>query len=277
MARTIEADAIAKVLIREYERGLTRAYKVLPFANRKYEGNIANIWDSVIIPYLTIGDWNDSTDPNRDIPESDLEIKTHKLVVNQYKDIRIKLSDKEVSLLWADIKTTQEIVRQMKEKAQIIQENYFVSKLLSVSNTVDSPLALTAANIYSEIVRMQVELDKKNVPEDDRQLFISPLIAWILLDSRKIEAFPDGYKPVSTGEMGMLAWFTIVKTNALFWANEKKMLWHQGKAGAFVEKINKIKIMESPTGNYHNLIGWLFFDADVIGENKKKVLIYEGA
>jgi hypothetical protein len=65
----------------------------------------------------------------------------------------------------------------MKEKAQIIQENYFVSKLLSVSNTVDSPLALTAANIYSEIVRMQVELDKKNVPEDDRQLFISPLIA----------------------------------------------------------------------------------------------------
>jgi hypothetical protein len=43
MPRTIEADAIAKVLIREYERGLTRAYKVLPFANRKYEGNIANI------------------------------------------------------------------------------------------------------------------------------------------------------------------------------------------------------------------------------------------
>ena len=277
MTNNISDGAIAKILQREYDRGLTRAYKVLPFANRKFEGDIKHIWDTVIVPTIQIWEWQKSTDPNRTIPEGNLTIADLKLKIEQYYDIRLKISDQEISLLGKDIWTTQEIVRLMREKAQKIQEDYFVKKLLENTNKVSSPVVLSSANIFSEIVKMQVELDKKNVPEDNRKLFISPLIAWILVDSKKIEAFPDGYKPVSTWEMWMLAWFTIVKTNALTSDDEKKMIWYQDNAWAFVEKLNNIKVKEAPDGNYWNIVWWLFFDAWVLGENNKKIIIYEGA
>lgn len=277
MTNTISNDAIAKVLQREYERGLTRAYKVLPFANRKFEGDIKNIGDTVIIPTIQISNWQESNDPNRTVPEWDLTIADLKLKVEKYYDIRLKISDKEISLLGKDIGTTQEIVRQMREKAQTIQEDYFVNKLLEVDSKVASPVVLTGANIFSEIVKMQVELDKKNVPEDWRKLFISPLIAWLILDSKKLEPYDANYKKISSWEMWMLGWFSIVKTNALKDTNEKKMIWYQGQAGAFVEKINNIKVKEAVDGNYHNIVGGLFFDAGVLGENKKRICIYEGA
>lgn len=277
MTNNISDGAIAKVLQREYDRGLTRAYKVLPFANRKFEGDIKNIWDTVIVPTIQIWEWQKSDNPNRTVPESNLTITDLKLKIEQYYDIRLKISDKEISLLGKDIGTTQEIVRLMRENAQTLQEDYFVKKLLEVNNKVTSPVVLSSANIFSEIVRIQVELDKKNVPEDWRRLFVSPLIAGVLVDSKKIEAFPEGYKPVSTWEMWMLAWFTIVKTNALKTDDEKKMIWYQGNAWAFVEKLNNIKVKEATDGNYHNIVGGLFFDAGVLGENEKKIVIYEGA
>lgn len=277
MTNTISNDAIAKVLQREYERTLTRAYKVIPFANRKYQWDIKDIGDTVIIPTIQIWDWQESNDPNRTVPEWKLTIADLKLKVEKYYDIRLKISDKDISLLWKDIGTTQEIVRQMREKAQKLEEDHFVKKILEVDSKVTSPVVLTWANLFSEIVRMQVELDKKNVPEDWRKLFISPLIAWILNDSKKLENFPDWYKAVSDGEMWKIAWFTVVKTNALSGTNEKKMIWYQGQAWAFVEKINNIKVKEATDGNYYNIVGGLFFDAWVLWENQKRICIYKGA
>ena len=277
MATTISNDAIAKVLQREYDRWLTRAYKVIPFANRKYQWDIKDIGDTVIIPTIQIWDWQESNDPNRTIPAGNLTIANLKLKVEKYYDMRLTISDKDISLLWKDIWTTQEIVRQMREKAQRLEEDHFVKKLLEVTNKVTTPIVLSSANIFSEIVRIQVDLDKKDVPDDNRKLFVSPLIAWILNDSKKLENFPDWYKAVSDGEMWKIAWFTVVKTNALSGTNEKKLIWYQGQAGAFVEKLNNVKVKEASDWNYWNIVWWLFFDAWVLGENQKKVCIYEGA
>lgn len=275
MTNTISDWAIAKVLQREYERGLTRAFKVLPFANREFEGDIKNIWDTVIVPTIQISNWNKNWNPNGTVTPGSLTISDLKLKVEQYYDIRLVVADKDISLIWKDIKTTQRIVELMKENAQVIQEDYFIGKLLEVDSKVTSPVALTWANIYSEIVRMQVEMDKKDVPQDWRKLFVSPLIAGLIQDSKKLEDFEAGYKPVSTWELWVLAWFIIVKTNALKGANEKKLLWYQGEAWAFVEKINTIKVKEATDGNYHNIVGGLFFDAGVLGENWKRICIYE--
>lgn len=274
---TISNDAIAKVLQREYERGLTRAYKVLPFANREFRGDISEKWDTVIVPTIQISGWNKWGNPNGPVTPWSLNISSLKLKIEQYYDIRLVVSDKDISLLWKDLKTAQKIVELMREDAKTIQENYFIEKLLEVDSKVTSPVILTGANIYSEIVRIQVEMDKKNIPEDKRKLFVSPLIAGIIQDSKKLENFEAGYKKVSSWEMWILAGFTIVKTNALKDENEKKLIWYQDEAGAFVEKLDGIKVKEASDGNYTNIVGKIFFDAGVLGENKKRICIYEGA
>lgn len=276
MANTISNDAIAKILKREYERNLTRAYKILPFANREFEGDIKNVWDTVRIPTISIWDWKENANPYGPANKADLTIWDLSLTVTKYYDIMVQLSDKDVSLLWRDLQTTQRISQLMREKAQAIQEDYFITKLLEVTNKVSTPVALTWANIYTEILRIQIELDKKDVPENDRKLFVSPLIAWVILWCKQLENFETGYKKQSEWEIWKLAWFTIVKTNALKAWNEKKLIAYQGKAWAFVEKINSLKVKEATDGNYTNIIWGLFFDAGVLGENKKRICIYEG-
>lgn len=277
MANTISNDAIAKILKREYERNLTRAYKVLPFANREFEGDIRNLGDTVRIPTISIWDWKENANPYGPANKADLTIWDLSLTVTKYYDIMVQLSDKDISLLWKDLQTTQRVAQLMREKAQTIQEDYFISKLLEVQNKVKTPKALTGENIYTEILRIGVELDKKDVPEDARVLFVSPLIAWIILSCKELQGFETWYKKQSEGEIWRLGGFTIIKTNALKTANEKKLIAYQGKAGAFVEKINSLKVKEAVDGNYTNIIWGLFFDAGVLGENAKRICIYEGA
>lgn len=276
MANTINTEAIAKILLREYERPLTRAYKVIPFANRKYEGQIGQKWDTVRIPYVRLGAWwnKNVTDSNRDIPDSELEIWTHVLAVNQYMDIRFKISDKEISLLGKDLWTTQEIVSQIKNLAQKEEEDYFVKTLVDANLPATNKItwvALTSANVYAEIERMTVVFDELNVPEEQRVLFVSPSTASIIRQSKLFDSLESWYKKRSEGEIWKISSFLIVKTNAV---DNKKIIAYQDKAWNFVEKLNFIDIRRSPTGNYHNIVGWLFFDAAVVGEALKKVIIY---
>jgi len=277
MANTISADAIAKVLIREYQRDLTPAYKVLPYANRKYEWEIKAKWDTVRIPTIAIGEWQANNNPLWPANDADLTIDAVTLQINQYYDIRVKLSDKDISDLGKDLSTTQRVARLMKDKAQKIQEDYLVTKLLGVTNKVANPVALTWANIFAEITRIEVEMDKKNVPSENRQLFVSPEIAWILQNSNILVWFREWFKAQSTWAIWMVAWFEVVKTNTLTWANAKKLIWYQGNAWTFINKLETIKIKEAVDWNYWNLVGGLYFDAGVLGNDNDRVCLYEWA
>lgn len=277
MTNTINAEVIEKVLKREYERPLTRNFVVLPFANRKFEWDIAQKWDTVRVPFVKLGaGWNKNvTDSTRDIPESNLEIWTHSMVVNQYMDIRFKISDKELSLLGKDMGTTQEVVRQIKNLAQKEQEDYFLNKVLT---TVEIPtknkitwVALSSANTYAEIEKIAVVLDEQNVPADKRVIFVSPKNASIIRQSKFFDNLEIGYKKRSEWEIWKIAGITIVTTTAIA---DDKILAYQDKAWNFVEKLNFIKVKEADSGNYYNILGWLFFDAGLFGEALKKVVVY---
>ncbi len=274
----INTNAIAKILMREYERPLTRAFKIIPFANRKFEGQIKQKGDTVRVPFVKLGaGWNNNvSDSTRDVPASDMEIGTHSMTVEQYSDIRFKISDKEISLLGKDLKTIQEVVNQIKTLAQVKQEDYFVSKLtgttLASGNEITGVAGgLTAANAYSEIEKISVALDKQNAPEDGRYLFVSPTTASIIRQSKLFDNLESGYKKRSTGEIGMIAGFTIVKSNAIA---DDTMIGYIDKTANFVEKLNFIKVKEATDGNYYNIVGGLFFDAALLGEGIKKVVKY---
>ena len=277
MPNTINTEAIAKILQREYERPLTRDYVVLPFANRKYQWELAQRWDTVRVPFVRLGwGWNKNvTDSTRDIPDSGLEIWTHSMVINQYYDIRFKISDKEIALLGKDIGTQQEIVRQIKNLAKKEQEDYFINKILTES-TIPAKNKVTAATFnsasaYAEIERIAVILDEQNVPNEQRVLFVSPKTASIIRQSKFFDGLEAGYVKRSAGEIWKIAGITIIKTNAV---NDKTILAYQDKAANFVEKLNFIKIKEADSGNYYNILGGLFFDAWIFGEATKKVVVY---
>jgi N4-gp56 family major capsid protein len=278
MANTLQANAIAKILMREYERPLTRSYKILPFANRKFEGEVAQKGDTVRVPYVQLaGGWNTGvTDSNRDVPATDMTIGTHNMAIEQYCDIRFKISDKELSLLGKDMGTTQEVVRQLKDLAQKKQEDYFVSKLtgatLAAGNEITGVAGgVTAGNAHAEVEKIVTALDKQNAPEEGRYIFVSPSTASILRQSDLFDGFDARYQKRSSGEVGMIGGAKIVKSTAIA---DDKMIGYCDQAGNFVEKLNFIKVKEADSGNYYNVVGGLFYDAALLGEGLKKVVDY---
>ena len=278
MANTINANAIAKILRAEYERELTRSYKLLQFANKEFEWDVAQKWDTVRVPYVTLGwGWNTWTiDPTRDIPKTDITIWTHNMVIEQYQDIRVVISDKELSLLWKDMKTTQEIVRQLKDLAQRLLEDYFVSKLtwttLATGNEITgASWWLNAWNVHAEIEKIAVQMDKQNVPEDERYVFVSPTNASIIRQSELFDNLESWYRKRSEGEIWKLAWLMAVKSNAI---SDNNVIGYHNKACNFVEKLNFIKIKEATDWNYYNILGWLFYDSALLWEGLKKVVKY---
>ena len=279
MANTIDSNVIAKILVREYERPITREFKVIPFANRKYEGDLKQKWDTVRVPFIKLkSGWNTSvTDSIRDIPASDLEIGEHSMVIEQYYDIRFKISDKQLSELGEDLWTTTEVVRQIKNLAQEKQEDYFVNKVIT---TTEIPTenkitwitwGLNGANIFAEIMKISTALSKQNVPERDRIIFINAETASILIQAKILDNTDVWLKARSEGVLWKIAWMTIVQSNAI---PDNKIIGYQDKAANFVEKLNFIKVKEADSGNYYNIIGWLLFDAWLFWEAVKKVVIY---
>lgn len=277
MANTINPSVIANIIAREFSKELDGLYNVIPYANRKYEWELKVLWNTVTVPILNVWEWSTATTLGWVITPTDLEFTSESLVINQKMQIRHVISEYDLSLVWKDLNTTREVGKKLREKAKKVQEEYFVSKLLAVPNKVPNPVVLTGANIYNEIVRIKVEMDKKNVPTTWRKLFVSPDVAWILLQSDIFKWFNQWFVAEREGEIGKISGFMVIEANSINWANVRKMIWYHWNAWVFIEKINTMKIKEATDWNYYSLIWELFYDAWVLGNDKERVVVYEGA
>ena len=85
-------------------------------------------------------------------------------------------------------------------------------------NTVgaaSAPIALTAANVYENIVKLRTKLDKANVPNTGRTIVVPPEVyALLLMDDRfaKSDA-AAGQSALLNGEVGRVAGFTVYMSN----------------------------------------------------------------
>ncbi len=271
MANVIDTSAISSVIKAEYERGLTRGYDIIPFANRDFEWDIADKWDTVKVPYIQVADWNDTGTPDADITAGDFTIGTHALTITQYNDVRLKISEKDISKLGTDMGTIAEIVRQLQIKAATKQEDYLVTKILAGSSQANQTWTSDVNNIFDQVVDLRTALTTKNAPKEGRKLFVASDILGLMVKAKILNDFPAWYKVQSEAEVGRVAGFTVVESNAIpAWT----MVAYVDKAANFVQKLAFLKVTEAPAGNYYNIVWALFYDADVLWVGKDQIVIH---
>ena len=187
--------------------------------NRNYEGVIANQGDTVHINSIgavTVKDYTKNT--NIADPEV-LTTADQTLDIDQAKYFNFQVDDVDKAQISGEIIDTA-----MGRSAYALADVSDAFLLKTIANGVASAnkigakatlTALTASNVYENIVKMRTLLDKANVPTTGRTIVVPPEVyALLLLDDRFAKSGSDsGQNALLNGMVGRVAGFDVFMSN----------------------------------------------------------------
>lgn len=198
---------------------LEKSHVATNLVNRNYEGVIANQGDTVhinSIGAITVKDYT----KNADIAAPDaLTTTDQSLVIDQCKYFNFQVDDVDKVQAAGDLIDTA-----MGRAAYALADVSDAFLLKTIANGVASAnkigakatlTALTASNVYENIVKMRTLLDKANVPTTGRTLVVPPEVyALLLLDDRFAKSGSDsGQNALLNGMVGRVAGFDVFMSN----------------------------------------------------------------
>lgn len=198
---------------------LDKAHVATNLVNREYQGIIANQGDTVhinSIGAITVKDYT----KNDDIADPDALTTTEQtLVIDQCKYFNFQVDDVDNVQAAGDLIDTA--MGRAAYSLADVADAYLLKTIAAGAasgNTVgaaSAPIALTAANVYENIVKLRTKLDKANVPNPGRTIVVPPEVyALLLMDDRfaKSDA-ASGQSALLNGEVGRVAGFTVYMSN----------------------------------------------------------------
>ena len=198
---------------------LEKSHVATNLVNRNYEGVIANQGDTVhinSIGAITVKDYTKNTD----IAAPDALTTTDQtLVIDQCKYFNFQVDDVDKVQAAGDLIDTA-----MGRAAYALADVSDAFLLKTIANGVASAnkigakatlTALTASNVYENIVKMRTLLDKSNVPTTGRTIVVPPEVyALLLLDDRFAKSGSDsGQNALLNGMVGRVAGFDVFMSN----------------------------------------------------------------
>ena len=198
---------------------LDKSHVATNLVNRNYEGIIANQGDTVhinSIGAITVKDYTKNTDIAA--PDA-LTTTDQSLVIDQCKYVNFQVDDVDKVQAAGDLIDTA-----MGRAAYALADVSDAFLLKTIANGVASAnkigakatlTALTASNVYENIVKMRTLLDKANVPTTGRTIVVPPEVyALLLLDDRFAKSGSDsGQNALLNGQVGRVAGFTVFMSN----------------------------------------------------------------
>lgn len=198
---------------------LEKAHVATNLVNRNYEGEISNHGDTVhinTIGAITVKSYTKNTDI--DAPET-LATTDQTLVIDQAKYFNFQVDDVD------KVQAAGELVDTAMGRAAYALADVSDAYLLGViaagaaaGNTIGSaaaPVALTASNVYENIVKIKTKLDKANVPNTGRTIVVPPDVhSLLLLDDRFAKSTATaGQEALINGLVGRIAGFDVYMSN----------------------------------------------------------------
>jgi N4-gp56 family major capsid protein len=198
---------------------LDKSHVATNLVNRNYEGVIANQGDTVhinSIGAITVKDYT----KNSDIAAPDALTTTEQtLVIDQCKYFNFQVDDVDKVQAAGDLIDTA-----MGRAAYALADaaDAYLLKAIAAGAAADNiigttaaPVALTAANVYENIVKLRTKLDKANVPNTGRTIVVPPdVYALLLLDDRFAKnTATAGQDALINGKVGEVAGFTVFMSN----------------------------------------------------------------
>ena len=198
---------------------LEKSHVATNLVNRNYEGVIANQGDTVHINSIgavTVKDYTKNT--NIADPEV-LTTADQTLDIDQAKYFNFQVDDVDKAQISGEIIDTA-----MGRSAYALADVSDAFLLKTIANGVVSAnkigakatlTALTASNVYENIVKMRTLLDKANVPTTGRTIVVPPEVyALLLLDDRFAKSGSDsGQNALLNGMVGRVAGFDVFMSN----------------------------------------------------------------
>lgn len=198
---------------------LDKAHVATNLVNRNYEGVIANQGDTVHINSIgavTVKDYTKNT--NIADPEV-LTTSDQTLVIDQAKYFNFQVDDVDKAQISGEIIDTA-----MGRSAYALADVSDAFLLKTIANGAASAnkigakatlTAMTASNVYENIVKMRTLLDKANVPTTGRTIVVPPEVyALLLLDDRFAKSGSDsGQNALLNGMVGRVAGFDVFMSN----------------------------------------------------------------
>lgn len=198
---------------------LEKAHVATNLVNRNYEGLIANQGDTVhinSIGAITVSDYTKNTDI---ADPAALTTTDQTLVIDQAKYFNFQVDDVDKAQAAGELVDTA-----MGRAAYALADaaDAYLLKLIAAGAATDNvvgaasgPIALTAANVYENIVKVRTKLDKANVPNTGRTIVVPPEVyALLLMDDRFAKnTATAGQDALINGLVGRVAGFDVYMSN----------------------------------------------------------------
>lgn len=196
---------------------LEKTHVAANLVNRDYEGEIRQQGDTVHINSIgavTVKDYTRNSDISA--PET-LSTTDQTLTISQAKYFNFQIDDVDAAQAAGDLmeKAMSMSAYALKDTADAYILGVLAAGAVS-ANVIggSTPIALTKDNIYENIVKLRLILDKKSVPLEGRTLVIPPeAYALLLQDSRFVSGSESGSEAVRSGYIGSVAGFEIYESN----------------------------------------------------------------
>ena len=167
------------------------------------------------------------------------------------------------------LKKAGECVEMQQEERVIPEYDKHALEILATKagTIVAAAAALDKSNVVAEIIKAGAALDDKEIPSENRTLFVpSEVYALIKLSPEFTGLEKLGNRAISKGTVGMFDNMRTVKVPASRWPKNVNFIIVHKKSWTAPKKIHEAKIHKDPPGISGNLLeGRDYFDAFVLG------------
>jgi N4-gp56 family major capsid protein len=190
------------------------------------------------------------------------------MTIDQQKYFAFKIDELDLA------QTDMDLLGGYTERAAIAIRNVIDSRLIGHYSDVlaeniigaTTPVALTKATVYDNLVRLSERLDLKNIPSEDRFLVIPPQVKTLLLQSDAFTRATNlGDAVVQNGYIGNVAGFSVhVTTNMPTLAGTVYpiMAFHR-EFISFASQVAQVEVVR-PTDQFTNAVRGLYLYASKV-------------
>lgn len=206
---------------------------------------------------------------------SGLDATTEEMTLKKDRSFTFTIDKLDQDETQQQLAAASALARQNREKVIPEVDTYVYSVMCENAGNVATPAALTATNIYTEILNGSQALDDAEVPETGRVLVVTPATYSIMKKCKDIVMETDiGNDLRLKGVIGILDGMNVQKIPAnRLPANFGFMIAHPCATVA-PTKLEDFKIHQDPPGISGSLVeGRVVYDAFVL-ENKAKAIYY---
>lgn len=168
------------------------------------------------------------------------------------------------------------IARQLREVVIPEVDAYTYKAMATKAGNKPDAVALTAENIYTEILKASKALDDEEVPETDRQLVVSPEVYQLMKRCKDITMETEiGNDLRIRGVIANLDGANVIKVPAVRLPEHFGFMLAHPSATVAPTKLADYKIHQDPPGISGDLVeGRIVYDAFVL-DNKTKAIYYQ--